>query len=428
MSLLDRFIEDTARQTGLGHRSKALVEVLVAYIRCQPDGLEGLHRRFEAAGLGALFPTGGRVGGLPSRLLGSQLERVIGVDELARLARRAGFPAGMFAVLVADLLPALVQVLEQEEQQARTAARRAHHRSAHRHATHALRGSAMRGTLWLLVAVILLGLTGWIHQKTRAPQRNAVAPATVAQHPPRLSLVDSGGHIQARGQLPTESDRRILWNALVASHGKDRVDADIALDPQAAAPRWLPRLAAHLSELKADGLRLTFAGDTLNADMSALPEAQRLAISAQLRRHFAHYRINGLWDCGMIALARLPPGHSTEQLAAALNHTQVSFHPQSARLRGDSRDALRITADALRAAPPGTRLAVGAHTDSSSAPHASLALSRLRATAVVDSLHDLGVPPGMLHARGHGQDQPIADNRSEEGRQRNQRITYSVLR
>jgi len=422
MSLLDRFIEDTARQTGLGHRSKALVEVLVAYIRCQPDGLEGLRRRFDAAGLGALFPTGG-VGGLPARLLGSQLERVIGIDELARLARRAGFPAGMFAVLVADLLPALVQVLEHEEQQARTAARRAHHRSAHRHAGHAL-----RGTLWLLVVVILLGLTGWIRQKTRAPQRDAAAPATLARHPPRLSLVDSGGHIQARGQLPTESDRRILWNALVASHGKHRVDADIALDRQATPPRWLPRLAAHLAEFKADGLRLTFTGDTLNADMSALPEAQRLAISAQLRRHFAHYRINGLWDPGMIALARLPPDHSTEQLAAALNHTRVSFHPQSARLRGDSRDALRITADALRAAPPGTRLVVGAHTDSSSAPHASLALSQLRATAVVDSLHDLGVPPGMLHARGHGQDQPIADNRSEEGRQRNQRITYRVLR
>ena len=85
MSLLERFIEDTALHMGLGHRARSLVDVLVDYIRSLPDGVHGLRRRFDAVGLGTQFPGDGR----PSRLLASQLESVVGREELAVLARRA---------------------------------------------------------------------------------------------------------------------------------------------------------------------------------------------------------------------------------------------------------------------------------------------------------------------------------------------------
>ena len=54
-------------------------------------------------------------------------------------------------------------------------------------------------------------------------------------------------------------------------------------------------------------------------------------------------------------------------------------------------------------------------------------LSKERARSVVDYLLRNGIEADRLVFEGYGMDQPIADNKTEEGRQQNRRTEFKVL-
>jgi OOP family OmpA-OmpF porin len=57
----------------------------------------------------------------------------------------------------------------------------------------------------------------------------------------------------------------------------------------------------------------------------------------------------------------------------------------------------------------------------------NLALSQRRAEAVRAHLIGSGAEGRLISARGYGESQPLADNRTEAGRQDNRRIEFRVL-
>lgn len=67
------------------------------------------------------------------------------------------------------------------------------------------------------------------------------------------------------------------------------------------------------------------------------------------------------------------------------------------------------------------------HTDNTHTPAYNRQLSEARATAVKDWLVEQGISPNRLRTKGYGHTQPLADNSTEEGRQRNRRVEFSVL-
>jgi len=69
---------------------------------------------------------------------------------------------------------------------------------------------------------------------------------------------------------------------------------------------------------------------------------------------------------------------------------------------------------------------IGGYTDNVGDPQANLKLSQERADAVMADLVKLGVDPGRLKAEGYGQEHPIADNSTQEGRAKNRRIDLRV--
>lgn len=77
---------------------------------------------------------------------------------------------------------------------------------------------------------------------------------------------------------------------------------------------------------------------------------------------------------------------------------------------------------------PAVKVEISGHTDNSGSPAYNKQLSEKRAQAVNNYLIEKGIAPGRLVTKGHGSDRPIADNATEEGRQRNRRIEFKVLR
>jgi outer membrane protein OmpA-like peptidoglycan-associated protein len=73
------------------------------------------------------------------------------------------------------------------------------------------------------------------------------------------------------------------------------------------------------------------------------------------------------------------------------------------------------------------RIRLEGHTDNTGTPEANVRLSAARAEAVRQALIDNGVSPDRLTALGRGQSQPISENETDEGKQRNRRVGAVLL-
>ena len=77
---------------------------------------------------------------------------------------------------------------------------------------------------------------------------------------------------------------------------------------------------------------------------------------------------------------------------------------------------------------PGLRVEVSGHTDNSGALVYNKQLSEKRAQSVFTYLVNNGIDKTRLSIKGYGPERPIADNATEEGRQKNRRIEFKIVR
>jgi len=71
---------------------------------------------------------------------------------------------------------------------------------------------------------------------------------------------------------------------------------------------------------------------------------------------------------------------------------------------------------------PALKVSVEGHTDNVGDASANKLLSKDRAKAIVDALIAKGIDKSRLSSAGWGQEKPVADNRTEEGRAKNRRV------
>jgi outer membrane protein OmpA-like peptidoglycan-associated protein len=105
---------------------------------------------------------------------------------------------------------------------------------------------------------------------------------------------------------------------------------------------------------------------------------------------------------------------------------RLTFESGSARLQARSSDQLDAVA-AILAAHPAVKLKIGGYTDSVGQPASNLRLSGERAANVRAALIQRGVSPDRLAAEGYGDQHPVGDNATPEGRAMNRRISMRVV-
>lgn len=76
---------------------------------------------------------------------------------------------------------------------------------------------------------------------------------------------------------------------------------------------------------------------------------------------------------------------------------------------------------------PQVKVEIAGHTDNQGSPAYNKVLSQNRAKTVVNYLISNGIDSNRLVARGYGDTKPVADNQTEEGRQRNRRTELIIL-
>jgi len=108
-------------------------------------------------------------------------------------------------------------------------------------------------------------------------------------------------------------------------------------------------------------------------------------------------------------------------IEARVNLQGVTFGSGNATLTPNAKKVLDGVAEQLLANPK-VKIEIQGHTDNQGKPDANRELSERRAKAVVGYLAVKGVKMSRMSAVGYGQDIPIADNKTAEGRELNRRI------
>lgn len=107
------------------------------------------------------------------------------------------------------------------------------------------------------------------------------------------------------------------------------------------------------------------------------------------------------------------------------NFDRLLFETGSATLRPESQEQLRNVAAILEAFPA-VQVKIGGYTDNTGDEAANQRLSESRAGSVVRELVALGIAQNRLASEGYGEQHPVGDNNTEEGRQQNRRIAIRV--
>src|SRR3974390_985554 len=137
-------------------------------------------------------------------------------------------------------------------------------------------------------------------------------------------------------------------------------------------------------------------------------------------------RVQAATQKATAALGALKPGFTASDLINALNLNVINFASASAQIPADSTDYLNRVALAIKAAPSGTVLEVGGHTDNTGDAASNMALSQQRAESVRAYLIQQGVDGNALVAKGYGDTRPVATNDTEEGKVRKRRIEFTL--
>jgi OmpA-OmpF porin, OOP family len=99
----------------------------------------------------------------------------------------------------------------------------------------------------------------------------------------------------------------------------------------------------------------------------------------------------------------------------------INFDTNKSDIKADAKPTLTEVAKAL-AGSPNLKIGIEGHTDNVGNAAANKTLSESRAKSVMAALAAQGIASARMSAAGFGQEKPIADNRSEEGRAKNRRV------
>lgn len=153
---------------------------------------------------------------------------------------------------------------------------------------------------------------------------------------------------------------------------------------------------------------------------TAQAETRRLAgLKAQADRYAneARQRLEG-------ALSKVVETRETAR-GVIVNLPDILFSSGRSTLRPRAREVLSRVAGILLVTPE-IGLSIEGHTDSTGSEDLNLRLSERRALAVADYLAESGVPSEIMATFGFGETQPIENNNSPAGRQKNRRVEIVI--
>lgn len=242
--------------------------------------------------------------------------------------------------------------------------------------------------------------------------------------------LSKSGKVEISGPVGDARARSVVESLAQAKFGADAVHSTMRVTPN--LPQGWPKrslVAIEALGLMASGeLRMTPDSLTLTGvtgDSEARDTVSRM-LTAALGGD-ARISLDIRYDPKLDPSLGLPDGpQCVTRLNDVLAQHKIGFEPGSAKMSGDAQETLDDLAQAMKNCQD-FPMEVAGHTDAQGSAEGNLALSQSRADAVVASLQARRVLTANLTAKGYGKDNPIATNDTEEGREANRRIEFSLI-
>lgn len=233
----------------------------------------------------------------------------------------------------------------------------------------------------------------------------------------------SDGKVVVSGVVPDEASHAAILGKLRDIYGPANVVDKIEVGGVVPPPNWSEHInklitpslkQVHQGQLSINGTRITVKGAVAN-------EAQRQQIVSDMATSLnPTYSI----DNGLV-VASADSGQTL--LDTTLSNRVIEFETGSTTLTVTG-IAILNEMEAAIAKLGNPKVQITGHTDSSGNRVANIALSLGRANAVRDYLIRKGIPASSLTAVGAGPDRPVASNDTAEGRARNRRIEFRLVK
>ena len=122
---------------------------------------------------------------------------------------------------------------------------------------------------------------------------------------------------------------------------------------------------------------------------------------------------------------------TAQECAAQVTEIQqgrkIAFEPGSGNLDTSAESILDDMAEILIKCPEDMRMEISGYTDSQGREIMNQELSQTRAQAVLSALRERRVLTSRFIAKGYGEESPIGDNSTEDGREANRRIEFKLI-
>ncbi len=258
-------------------------------------------------------------------------------------------------------------------------------------------------------------------------------PNAQAGGPPQfVATLSPEGLVQLRGRVTDP-----LMNSAAENYARARFgSAGITMGTRVSEglpPDWSVRVLAGIEALSrlsngavvVEPERIEISGKA--GSQQAEAEISRLLI--EKLGQGARFDISVEYVASLDPIAALPsPEECIDQvLAVTTDGRKITFDPGSATLAAEAQVIMDDIAEILRRCAD-IRIEIAGYTDSQGREEMNLNLSQQRARAVLDALRQRRVPVASFRAVGYGEADPIADNGTEEGREANRRIEFSLIR
>jgi len=267
----------------------------------------------------------------------------------------------------------------------------------------------------------VFSLNASLERKSTAP---AAGPAIFT------AKLDEAGRVELRGRLTDTRLRDAVSSFSQARFGVNNVYIATRLDEE-LPDGWSVRVLAGLEALGelARGDLLVRA-DTVEISGVTGSQTARGRISQILSDKLGQgeqFKVTVTYDKDLDPLAALPtPQECAADVSAILQKSKIIFPPGSAEIDGQTAAIMDALAKVLEDC--GTaKFEIAGHTDSQGSEEGNRALSQARAEAVLLALQGRGVDVTNISAKGYGEADPIADNGTEEGREANRRIAFTLI-
>lgn len=249
------------------------------------------------------------------------------------------------------------------------------------------------------------------YQRASTGQAAQLVPAELHKAKQALAVAESSFQKDPKSfrtrDLAYVADRKAkLADALAVTAVENTAAAKANKEYDATQTEIVKNAKADVTALEASGV---IAGEKLAASEKARLEAEKRAADAQAE------------------LAKLASVKEDARGTVITLSGSVFFASNKSVLLPAAQGQLNQVADALMVTKE-RKLTVEGHTDSQGASEYNQELSRQRAETVRLYIISRGYPGTLIQAQGMGEERPVADNASAEGRANNRRVEIIVER